>query len=312
MPTTCYCAAAALSLTLLAPVSTTPQDGDKKVFVTVLGSDGAPVEGLTNDHFAVRESGKDCQVLKTEPLRVPMHVAVLVDTSSVDGVPDETLRSSVVDFVGRLAAFNQVALYSFGDRAAAVVSFTNDAARLRAAATGIFGWSHQRSLLVDAVDLALRDMERIESPRPVIVAITSENPEASGRTAGGVIKRLIAQSTAFHVVSVGGVSGSGATRMSRDIPTNSQRLGGMIAKGEGDREREQLLRQGTASTGGGRHMLTSVMALRPALNRLAGEFGGGYLVTFARRGSDRVKDLQVGIMVDGVTLRATPAPYSTR
>jgi hypothetical protein len=146
----------------------------------------------------------------------------------------------------------------------------------------------------------------------VIVAISSENPEASGRTAGGVIKRLIAQSTAFHVVSVGGVSGSGGTRITRDVPTNSQRLGGMIAKGEGDREREQLLRQGTASTGGGRHMLTSVLALRPALNRLAAEFAGSYLVTFARRGSDRVKDLQVGIMLDGVTLRATPAPFSTR
>ncbi|MEO5894466.1 MAG: vWA domain-containing protein, partial [Vicinamibacterales bacterium] len=242
----------------------------------------------------------------------PMHVAVLVDTSSVDGVPDETLRSSVVDFVERLAAFNQVALYSFGDRAASVVSFTNDVVKLRAATLGIFGWSHQRSLLVDAVDLALRDMERLESPRPVIVAISSENPEASGRTAGGVIRRLITQSTAFHVVSVGGLSGSGATRITRDIPTNSQRLSGMIAKGEGDREREQLFRQGTAATGGGRHNLTSVMALRPALNRLAGEFSSSYLVTFSRRGSDRIKDLQVGIMVEGVTLRATPAPFSTR
>jgi hypothetical protein len=34
-------------------------------------------------------------------------------------------------------------------------------------------------------------------------------------------------------------------------------------------------------------------------------------VTFTRAGGGRVKDLQVGIIVDGATLRATAAPQGT-
>ena len=305
-------AALTLALCLLPPPSAGAQDGDKHVYVTVLGPDGTPVDGLTTDHFAVRESGRDRLVLKVEALQVPMHVAVLVDTSSVNGVPDETLRSAVVQFVERLAGFNQVAVYSFGDRAAQVVSFTQDAVKLRHATTGMFGWSHQRSHLLDAVDLALRDMEPLEIRRPVIIAITSESPESSGKTAGGVIKRLIGQSVAFHAVSLGGGAGSGTTRVSRDIPANSQRMGALIAAGEGDRERDQLLLQGTSATGGGRQRLTSVMALGPALTRVSGELSNSYLLTFSRPGSSKIKDLQVGVMLEGVTLRATAAPFGTR
>jgi len=288
------------------------QDGARKVFVTVLDGDGSPVEGLTPEHFAVRESGKDRTILGVEALTIPMHVAVLVDTSSVNGTQDEALRSSVVEFVERLAASNHVALYAFGDRAVPVVSFTDDAVKLRAGATNMFGWSHERSTLIDAVDLALRDLRQLEPRRPVIVAISSEGPEVSSGTAGAVIKKLIERSTAFHAVSLGGRVTGTATRVSNDIPSSSQRLRGITGTAEGDRERDQLVMQGTAVTGGGRHRLTSVMALRPALLRLLRELSNSYLVTFARQGTDRVKDLQVGIMVDGVTLRATAAPFTTR
>ncbi len=301
-----------LALALLSPTLALAQDTNKYVYVTVIGADGAPVAGLTAEHFAVRESGKDRQVLKAEPLEIPMHVAVLVDTSSVNGVLDERLRLAVTEFVERLAGFNQVAVYAFGDRAVPVVSFTQDQVTLRQGTTSMFGWSHQRSHLLDAVDLALRDMERLEIRRPVIVAITSESPESSGKTAGGVIKRLIGQSFAFHAVSLAGGVASGATRVTRDIPTNSQRLGAVTSVGEGDRERDQLLEQGTSATGGGRQRVTSVMALRPALTRLSAELSNSYLVSFSRAGSSRIKDLQVGIMLEGVTLRATAAPFGTR
>jgi VWFA-related protein len=310
---TAVCATLGIVLSLLAPMSAAAQNAEKQVFVTVLGGDGAPLDGLTPEHFAVRESGKDRAIVSVEPLRVPMHVAVLVDTSAGNGAPDETFRSAVVDFVGRLAGFNKVAVYSFGDRAAPIVGFTQDAAQLRAGTTGMFGWSHQRSHLIDAIDLALSDLEKLEARRPVIIAITSESPEASRRSAGGVIKRLIAQSTAFHAVSLASATGSGrAAGVTADIPSSSQRLGGMIAMGEGDRERNQVLQQGTSATGGGRQRLTSALALGQALTRLARELSNSYLLTFTREGSDKLKDLQVGIMVEGVTLRATSAPFGTR
>ena len=59
-------------------VMTRAQSNDQKhVFVTALDKDGTPIVGLTTEHFAIRESGRDREVLKVEPLRTPMHVAVV-------------------------------------------------------------------------------------------------------------------------------------------------------------------------------------------------------------------------------------------
>jgi hypothetical protein len=238
-----------------------------------------------------------------------MHAAVLVDTSVGNGAPDETFRSSLVAFLERLAGGNHVALYSFGDRATRVVDFTQDAGQLRSAAVGMFGWAHQRSHLIDALDLAVRQFEQVESPRPVIIVISSDTPEASGRTAGAVIKRMITQSIAFHAVSLANTSGAQAQGVGGSIPEKSARLGGMVAAGEGDRERTQLLQQGTSATGGGRQRVASILN---ALGRVASELANSYKVTFARPGTAKMQDLQVGLLVEGVTLRATAAPFGTR
>lgn len=289
------------------------QDATRHVFVTVLDPQGVPVGGLTAAHFAVRESGRDRDVVGVEPLRVPMHVAVLVDTSVASGTPDEVYRSTVLGFVERLAQQHQVAVYAFGDRAALASGFTSGPLERRAAVTAMFGWSHQRSLLLDAVDLALRDFENVEAARPVIIVINAETPEASRQSAGSVLKRLVAQSVALHAVSLAASgAGSSAATISNDIPTSRARLGGLAAGGEGDRERTRMLEEGTRLTGGGRQRLASMLALDGALNRISRELANGYRVSFTRDGRDRMKDLQVGIMLEGVTLRATAAPFGTR
>jgi len=109
-------------------------------------------------------------------------------------------------------------------------------------------------------------------------------------------------------VALASATGSGtAATITRDIPSSSQRLQGMIALGEGDRERTRALQQGTSVTGGSLQRITSTAALAPALARLSSELAGSYRLTFSRSGSDTMKDLQVGILVDGATLRATPA-----
>ncbi|HUG90544.1 MAG TPA: hypothetical protein VML55_06905 [Planctomycetaceae bacterium] len=274
---------------------------------------GAPVEGLTADHFAVRESGTDRAVVQVEPLRIPMHIALIVDTSAVEAATDQVFRKAMLDFVGQLAPFNHVAVYASGDRAARIVTFTQDPAEIRAAMAGMFAWAHTRSRLIDTVDLALRDLARIESPRPVIVAVTAESPEGSRTSAGSAVKRLIAQSTAFHVVSLASATGSGGvSTMGADVATSSQRLQGMIAAGEGDKERTRIYELGTATTGGSLQRLTSTLSCGPALTRLAHELSNSYRLTFTRPESGKLKDLQVGVLVEGVTLRAISAPFSTK
>ena len=58
--------------------------------------------------------------------------------------------------------------------------------------------------------------------------------------------------------------------------------------------------------------MTSILALPNALARVANELASSYKVTFARPGTAKMQDLQVGLMVEGVTLRATAAPFGTR
>lgn len=305
----------ALALVLLAAVVGGQDISDRHVFVTVLDKDGIPIEGLTTEHFAVMESGRERKVLRAEPLQLPMHVAVLVDTSAVSG-PDDAFKSAVLEFLERLVALNTVAVYTTGDRALPVVPFTRDARQLRTAVDGMFTGVHTRSAVVDGIDRALQDLARMEVPRPVIVSISSERAEASGKSAGSVIRRMIAQSTAFHSVSLVGSSGTTANKASAMTPggiaSSSAVLTNMMAAGEGDRERNQLLEQGTKTTGGGRQRITSTMALKAALHRIGNELTTSYRVTFERPGNDRVKDLQVGIYLEGVSVRATPAPFGTR
>jgi hypothetical protein len=86
----------------------------------------------------------------------------------------------------------------------------------------------------------------------------------------------------------------------------------MAAGGDGERDPNSLLQQGPAVTGAPRPPLPSTLALAGALDRLMRELTNGYRVTFRRSGTDRAKDLQVGVLIEGVTLRATAAPFGTR
>ena len=292
------------------------QENEKHVLAAALDKDGTPIVGLMAEHFAIRESGRDRTVIKVEPLQIPMHVAVLVDTSIANGSPDETFRSAVVAFVQRLAASNHVAVYSFGDRAARVASFAQEPAKIGAAATGMFGWSHQRSHLIDVIDLCLRDFESIESPRPVIIAITSESPEASGQTAGGVIK------TAHYPVG----------RVSRDLARGrcGHQGAGVEQRARSGAGKQQAPRRDGRGRRGGPRTQSGVAAGDVGDGRRApprseharaGACAGprgqrvsnAFKVTFdAARVGRKMQDLQVGLLVEGVTLRATAAPFGTR
>jgi len=73
-----------------------------------------------------------------------------------------------------------------------------------------------------------------------------------------------------------------------------------------------MLQQGTSATGGGLQRVTGALAVESDLARAASELANSYKVAFARPGSARMEELQVGVMLEGVTLRATAVPFGTR
>jgi VWFA-related protein len=305
---------AALALAMFAPLTADAQTAERHVYVTVLDKDGTPLSGLTAEHFAVREGGRDRGVVRVEPLDTPMHVAVVLDTSFGPALPIDSVRSAVGDFVERLAAAHHVALYTVAERPTRVTPFTRNVPQLRAAVANVFARPESRTYLIDTIDLVLADLKPLEPARPVIVAFTTENVEASNMTAATVMKQMIARFTVFHAIAFTNAATGAAGRLVRDggnttIPGRSEQLGRLNTEGEGDRERTRLLAQGTAVTAGSLQRIVSVTALKAPLFRLASEFAYSYRLTFAGPQADKpLKDLQIGLLVEGVTVRAIAAP----
>jgi VWFA-related protein len=303
-----------LAAVVFASHALAAQDAERHVYVTVVDKDGTPITGLTPDFFAVREDGRDRTVLRVAPLDTPMHVAIILDTSFGPTVPIDAFRSAVGDFIERLAAFHNVAVYSVTERPTRVADYSRDAAKLRSSVASLFARPDSRTYLIDTIELALRDMQPLEPARPVIVAFTTETVEASTRTAGAVIKQLIERSTMLHAITLNTLSGGTTAPFGRDpgnvgIPGRSAQLGRVNTMGEGDRERNRLLEQGTTVTAGTLQNINSVTALAGTLFKLASEFAYSYRVTFARPPSGKpLKDLQVGVLADGVSVRAIGAP----
>ena len=311
--------AATLTLALFTSLPALAQNTERHVYVTVADTDGTPISGLAVEHFAVREDGRDRKVLRVVPLDTPMHVAVLVDTSFHPTLPIHAFRSALGEFLERLAGFHHVALYTVAERPFRVTPFTRNAAELRTATANLFPRPESRTYLIDTIDLALGDMRSLEPARPVIVAFTTENIEVSNQTAATVMKQMIARFTSFHAISFAGRTGNAAAApMARDadnkgVPARSQQLGRLNAEGEGDRERNRLLEQGTKLTAGTLQRIVSLTTLSTPLFKLASDFAYSYRLTFAGPPAEKLlKDLQIGLLIEGVTVRAIAAPDMAR
>jgi VWFA-related protein len=311
--------AGGVALALTLPHPALAQNTERHVFVTVLDVDGTPVSGLKKEHFAVREDGRDRTLLRAQPLDTPMHVALLVDTSFNPTMPIDAFRTALMEFVERLVAFHHVALYTFAERPNRVTPFTRDAAQLRSAIRNTFATPESRTYLIDAIDLVLGDMKSLEPARPVIVAFTTDNVESSNLTAAVVMKRMIARFTIFHAIHLAAKSadraGGPITADPRNvgIPGRSAQLGRLATEGEGDRERNRLLEEGTKVTAGTVQRIVNLTSLGAPLYKLASEFAYSYKLTFDGPPAEKpLKNLQIGVLAEGVTVRAIAAPDMAR
>ena len=306
--------AAALAVTLLAWTATglVAQTGERDVYVTVLDKAGSPIRGLTDEYFAVREDGRDRVLVRVQPLAGPAQIAVLVDTSSFIAAAAGPYRSAIDAFVKTLARDHKVALYEFGERANRVVAFTSDAAELADGVGRLTARATDVSRLLDAIDLACSDLRMAEARRPVIVSVSTGATDASTTTGGAVVKRLIQDAVSLHAVAVTNRATPAAPSLTsasgQSIPERQQRLVQVAATGEGERERTQVLREGTAKTAGALHEVTSALAIGSALDLVSAEIRNTYRVTYAREGSGRSRDLQIGLMLEDVVVRAIAAP----
>jgi hypothetical protein len=261
---------AVLSLVVSAlalPGPLTAQAIQRALYVSVLDQAGAPVPNLGPADFVVREDNAAREVLKVEPAKEPMQVALIIDNSQAarDEIPH--MRQALPAFIAALTGSaeanvkNEVAIVAIGERPTIFAPSTTSRANLQKGVDRLWSLQGSGSYLLDGIIEVCQGFKKREASRPVIVAISVEGPELSNRQYDQVLDPLRASGAAFHIITIGHSSGS----LSDEA-----------------RNRNIVIDQGPRTTGGRREELLTGMALTGTLKQLADELTHQYRVTYAR------------------------------
>jgi VWFA-related protein len=279
--------AVALALTGLDPGLHAQAGGrERSIFITAVDGRGEPVEGLGPTDFIITEDGRRREVLRVSRAVEPMDIAVLVDNSAAAERAVLPLRDGLKAFVGALAGDNQIALIGLADRPTILVDYTTSRTRLEEAAGRIFSMDSSGMTLLDAITETAAGLRRREATRAVIVPVITPGVEFTNRYARDVIRSVQDAGASIHAIVLG-VLDFGTTE---------------------ERERAQLLDEGTKRTGGEHVTLLTEMAVQQALVKLARQLSSQYKVVYGRPDSlIPPEKTEVASGRAGVTMRGTPA-----
>lgn len=259
---------------------------ERHVYVSVVDAQGEPVADLGADEFVVREDGLAREILRVGPATDPMDLAVLVDDSQAATRAIADLRKGLQRFVDELSKGNQIALITFGERPTILTDYTATPAQLTAGINRLFARPGTGSYLLEAIVEASRGLSRRKATRPVMVVVTTEGQEFSNDYHATVIRTLHESRTTLHAL----ILTYGVEEAATDEARN----------------RNIVLADGPATTGGRRDYLLAESALTPKLEQLARELRSQYRLVYARPESlIPPKQLEVTVRRRGLTARAT-------
>lgn len=274
------------------------QTVERRLLVSVLDGDGAPVTGLPEADFAVREDDAAREILRVEPAAGGRQIAVLVDTSEAAMRMVSDLRRGLSAFVDGMREGNRISIISFGGPPRILVETTGDPERLREGIERVFPQGGQAAYMLDALHEVSQGFTRRRAERPVIVALTTEGLDYSNRQSRGVLERIGESGAALYVLSVEARRGFASQAAFGGIA-------GGVDLGRQVFERDRVL-AGAEETGGRHRDLLASSGLERALQELAAELRNQYLVVYAR--PDRLvppEEVRVSVDRPGLTARGT-------
>ena len=261
------------------------------VFVTALEQNGAPVVDLVAEDFTIKEDGKARDVLKAEPARAPMQIAIIVDDNG-SGI----FRSGLVNFVRLLQGRAEMSLSSVVGQTQKLVDYTSNAEKLVEAIVQLSArpGTPDGGQLLEGIFQTAKDQEKRESPRPVIVAVTVGGEEHSTLPAHHVLDQLARSGSLLYVISVA----NSTIRQTRQIDKPASSLDENLNLSE-------VLGEGPKQSGGSRELIVAAPGIIPGLQRIAVELKNQYAVAYSRADKARSTErLSVSITRRGVLLRA--------
>ena len=259
---------------------------ERTLFVSAVDPRGEPVDGLGPTDFVVTEDGRRREILRISRAIEPIDIAVLVDNSASAERAVSSLRDGLKAFVGALAGDNQIAIVGLADRPTILVDYTSNRERLEQAAGRIFSLSSAGMTLLDAISETTAGLRRREATRAVIVPVITNGTEFTNRYARDVIRSLRDAGVALSPIVVGVL----------DFDTTEER------------ERAQLMDDGSKQTGGEHVTVLTEMAIEQALSKLARQLSSQYKVVYGRPESlIPPEKVEIASGRPGVTMRAMPA-----
>ena len=259
-------AAAIGTSTLVAQSSTR-----RTIYVTAGGADGVPLADLTARDLVIREGGQLRPIIRIEPSRAPVHVAVAIEERLA---PDDDVRRAVANFFDHIYQNGTVALYTVGRRSERRIDYSAEIVPFARAINGLPPRSTEYGDLVQAVHEIARD-QRSREGRRAIVVLGTESAIPSTATAAGVLEQLVAHSSVLYAATIAGSSGStvpaGATSGGRRLDLEGQ-VSGI--------ERERMYADCTRQSGGLHVSFQRTAGMFDALERIAGELARQYVVSY--------------------------------
>lgn len=261
----------------LMPASPVRAQADERViYASVVDQKGAPVQGLTEKDFIVREDGQAREVLRVVKDNDPLQIALLIDNSVDMRNRLADLRRGIVSFASALRPGIEVSLITVAERPTIVVPYTSDRTELEKGAERMI--THDAgNYLLDGIAEISQGLAKRPPMRSAIAVVTGRGPEYSYRDYTEVLRIVRESGTpALHVLLIGAldVNAEFSARMPSmfELPDDSR----------GGADRDIVLGRLTRDTGGRYEEVLSMTALSFKLQQMASELSNQYRVTFAR------------------------------
>ncbi|HYO92234.1 MAG TPA: VWA domain-containing protein [Pyrinomonadaceae bacterium] len=128
---------------------------------------GTYVPDMRQDEFIIMEDGVQQEVAFFATVTEPFHVVLMIDTSASTEEKLYQIRKAANAFVTQLQQSDRVKLISFDDRVREYGEFTSDRALLSGMIDQLRSGSGTK--LYDAMDVALKSLERIRGRKAVVI-----------------------------------------------------------------------------------------------------------------------------------------------
>ncbi len=263
IPAVILVAALASSSVLATVASAQPSSRQRTLLVTALTADGDPVDTLDADDVVVREDGVAREVLKVTRASEPVDITLVVDNSVAARRAQQDIRLALEKFVATFAGPHTITLMTVADRPTVLVDATTSRAQLLRGVQRVFIQPEAGTYFVEGVIEAARAIGKRKPARAAIVAVTSFGVEFSDRGYQFALDALAESGAALHVIE-----------LQDTVQANQQ--------DPNVRDRNIVIDQGTAETGGIRELLLANIALTETLQKVGRAATTQYEVVYGR------------------------------